>query len=399
MSYTYIQSSGVIVSDTADTRAEVEQEWKDALGRQDLITAPDTPQGVLITAETLARQGVARNNADLANQINPNLATGIFLDALAALTGLERRPATRTRVSGVILSGIPQTNIPAGVMAKTKSGDVFALVISVSLGVSGTATGVFDAIEPGPIHCAPGDLDTIVDLSVLGWESITNPLAGVPGDPEMTDDELFMLRRLTLARQGISTVEAQISGLYDIPGVKSLQFRENVTDVTAVIDGITMKPHSVWACVSGGADEDIARSLLNNKTDGAGWNGAISVGVVEPWSGQTYTVLFDRPIEIHVMARVTVKASSVVSVDPNTAVRDAIMTYAAGRQRGERGIVVGANASPFEVASAINREAPVLHISKVEIARVGDSFQTAEIEIAVNEIATITPSSIMVVLA
>ena len=84
--YEYLTESGVIVPDTADTRNEVVSEWRNALG-QDLITDDETPQGLLINAETIARQEVARNNANIANQINPDLAEGVFLDAIWALTG------------------------------------------------------------------------------------------------------------------------------------------------------------------------------------------------------------------------------------------------------------------------------------------------------------------------
>lgn len=394
MAYDYIRNTGVIIPDTFDTRSAVEQEWKDALNRQDLVTTPDTPQGVLITAETITRQSIARNNAELANQINPELATGMFLDAICGLTGLERRKASKTFVRAVTLSGVANTNIPAGVRARTDAGDIFALLHPVVLDATGAGTGNFEAVEYGAVYCAAGDLAFIVD-KVLGWETITNPTSGVLGEPEETDEQLYMRRRLTLARQGISTVEAQVSGLYDLPGVKSLQYRENVTSQTADIDGITMAPHSVWACVDGGTDMDVARSLLNNKTDGAGWNGAVSVSVVEEWSGQTYTVLFDRPTEIPIMAEITVR--SAVEVDPQTAVRDSIMAYVNGLHRGERGLMVGQNVSPFEFSGAINREFPLLHVANVRLALVGDDWQTGEIAIAINEKATITVSSIMVI--
>ncbi len=60
--YEYITLSGVIVPDTAVTRAIVEAEFKNAFG-EDLITSPETPQGVLITNEVLARDSFLRNNA------------------------------------------------------------------------------------------------------------------------------------------------------------------------------------------------------------------------------------------------------------------------------------------------------------------------------------------------
>ena len=83
--YQYIDTTGVIVPDTATIQSEVEGEYKAVFG-QDLVVTPNTPQGVLITAEVAARSNVVRNNAALANQINPNLAGGVFLDAIWAVS-------------------------------------------------------------------------------------------------------------------------------------------------------------------------------------------------------------------------------------------------------------------------------------------------------------------------
>ncbi|MHC5543543.1 baseplate J/gp47 family protein, partial [Singulisphaera rosea] len=100
--YQYLDATGVIVPDTSSLLADVQSEYQAVFGA-DLIVTPDTPQGVLITAETLARTEVVNNNAALANQINPNIAGGVFLDAILALTGMQRTPASPTVVTNVTL--------------------------------------------------------------------------------------------------------------------------------------------------------------------------------------------------------------------------------------------------------------------------------------------------------
>ena len=60
--YEYLVPQGIIVPDTSATLAEVQDEWQAALGA-DLIVTPDTPQGVMINAEALARNNVINNNA------------------------------------------------------------------------------------------------------------------------------------------------------------------------------------------------------------------------------------------------------------------------------------------------------------------------------------------------
>ena len=103
----------------------MQNEYKAIFGA-DLIVTADTPQGMLITAEALSRTQEVSNNAALANQINPNISGGVFLDAIMALTGMQRTSATKTIVSAVTVTGVASTAIPAGSQAKTAAGDIFA---------------------------------------------------------------------------------------------------------------------------------------------------------------------------------------------------------------------------------------------------------------------------------
>src|SRR3982751_47655 len=95
--YQYLTSTGTVVPDTSQLLSELQTEFRQIFG-QDLVVSADTPQGVLITALALARAAVVTNNAALANMLNPNLAIGVYLDAIMALTGMERTVATRTLV-------------------------------------------------------------------------------------------------------------------------------------------------------------------------------------------------------------------------------------------------------------------------------------------------------------
>src|ERR1700748_1520530 len=95
--YNYISTTGTIVPDTSDILSDVQTTYQDVFGT-DIVLTPDTPQGLLITAEALAEAAVAANNAQLANQINPNIAGGVFLDAILALTGMQRTAQTQTQV-------------------------------------------------------------------------------------------------------------------------------------------------------------------------------------------------------------------------------------------------------------------------------------------------------------
>lgn len=393
--YEYLDKTGVIVPDTAEVQADVEGEFKAAFG-QDLVVTANTPQGVMITAEVAARSNVLRNNAAVANQINPNLSGGVFLDAIWALTGGKRLAATYSVCPGVHLIGTPGTFIDAGAQASLSDGTLFASVSAVTLDGGGNAYVDFQAVEPGPIAVPVGALSQVV-TGILGWDQVTNPTAATLGRLVESDFASRQRRKNTLSLQNVALPQSITSALYDIPNVKSLQFRENYTNAPATIDGIALVANSVWACVDGGTDAEIFVALLSHKSLGANWNGAVSASVTDLASGQSYLVKFDRPTEVPVQARVTVRnARSLVNVAQ--AVRDAIVNYANGKQEGEPGFVVGGAVGPFELGGAVNREAPGVYVQKVEISLASvTSWTTDSINVALNEKATIAPGSIEVI--
>lgn len=390
--YQYIDSTGVIIPDTSTILAGVQAEYKSAFGN-DLVVTPDTPQGVLITAEALARAEVVNNNAALANQINPNVAGGVFLDAILALTGMQRTPSTPSTIANVALTGVPGTVIPAGTQAKTAVGDLFQSITIVTLDGTGNATVNFQSVNSGPIPCAINALTSIV-TNVLGWETVTNPTAAVLGTNTQSDQSARALRLNTLAFQAVALPEAITSALYNVSGVQSLTFQENIADTTQTINGISMISHSIYACVNGGTDNNVAAAMLENKSSGCGWNGSTTVNVVEPASGQTYAVKFDRPTQVGILVRVT--TSNGVAAD----IQQAVLDYAAGIVDGLTGYVVGGDVSPFEIAGAITREFPQYYIKNVEISLTSPvSYQNSPIAIAVNQIPLTQVGYITVVIS
>lgn len=391
--YQYVTQTGVILPDTAEIRTDVENDFREAFGG-DLDVSPETPQGLLITGETLARDQVVRNNADLANQINPNIAGGVFLDAIWRLTGGQRVAATPSIVREVALTGVPGTIVPAGSLASVgPEGAQFRLLSAVVL-TGGAGSGLFQSVDLGAITAPIGALNQIV-TGVLGWETVNNPSAAEVGRDEESDIASRIRRRQTLALQGITLPEAIMSGLYTVEGVRSAVFRENVTNATIAIEGVSLVEHSVYICVDGGSDEDVALMLLRKKSVGAAWNGNTTVPTVEPYSGQTYDVKFSRPALVPIYVRVTVRGGAAFP-DVAGLVRSAMTDYAAGLQEGETGFVVGADISPFELAGAVNRVAPTIYVQLVELSTDGTTFSSANVTITIAQLATLLAGNIAV---
>lgn len=390
--YKYIASSGVIIPDTGDQRTAVENEFKAVFG-QDLDVSPETPQGVLITMETENRDAVARNNAELANQINPDIAGGVFLDAIWALMGGQRWDATRSILTQVAFGGVPGTIIPKGSLAETMAGDQFSTTRALIIGKDGKTTGDMRAVDTGLTECPAGQLNGIAS-SVLGWETVTNPTSAVLGRVAESDLQSRRRRKLTLAKNTVSVGEAITSALYELEGVRSLAYRENYTDVPMTFEGITMVPHSVYVCVEGGDSQEIAEALLRTKTIGAAFNGSEEIEVPEPVSGQTYNVKFDRAKEVVLLCRVTVKKTS---VDAQTIIPEAVDAWANGETEGDGGLVVGREVSPFEISAGVNSAEPRLFVTRVELSLNGTKWSSDTFPIKLTEVARINRSAVQVV--
>lgn len=368
--YIYTDSTGVITTDTSVIQTQVEDEYRAALGA-DLNVSPNTPQGVLIATEVLARTAVADNNAEIANQINPDISGGVYLQALMALLGSY----TLTGAPSIVLAtltGVPGTVIPKGSQAsETAAGAIFATTIDIVIPSGGTISNVeFQSLINGPVPCAAGNLTQIVN-GVLGWETVNNPSAGTPGTLDLSDNQIRTLRKNTLAAQGMGFAQAISSDLYLTPGVTSLSFRENTASTSQTIDGVLMVPHSMYTCVAGTASSiDIATTITNSKNGGCAYNNGLGIqvqqDVVNAYSGQVIPVLFDRPSQVTVAVRVTVAALSSVQ-DMNETVSNAVVAYAAGELANMPGFVVGANVSPSQIAAGIAQQIPGIFIQSVEV--------------------------------
>ena len=270
------------------------------------------------------------------------------------------------------------------------AGDEFQSTTIATIPVGGSIDVVFQAVNSGAIICLAGTLTTI-QSGIVGWNSITNATDGVEGNAQQTDSNLRLFRSNTLSSQAVQTTNAIISALYNVSGVLSLSFRENVESTTQIIDTITLVPHSIWACVYGGTDANIAQAIIDNRSAGSNFNGSVSVPITVS-SGQIINVLFDRPAVITMLVRITVKLTSTSSVTASL-IQQTIYDYANGNIAGEPGFVVGSNVSPFEIASNVAILGGV-YVQLVEIAPSSTAiYQSTEYAIAINEIASIPSTS------
>lgn len=392
MSYNYIVESGVIVPDTSTIKAEVEAEWLLIAG-PDATIDPSSFEGRLIDATVTERISVARNNAELANQLNPNMANGSFVDAHLSLVGGARDGEEQSTVE-CELTGIAGTNILAGAYVEDVNKQLWFLVSTTQIGASNTVTASFRSLNYGPIPAAIGEINKIIS-GVVGWETVNNAAAAVEGKLEQNDVSAKRQRRAELGANTRSVSYSVIAAVTGLEGVDSVQFLENFTNADDTISGVFLKAKSSWLCVDGGVTSEIATAYYENRW-GTDFNGAVVYQYTDPISGQVADVKFDRATEKPVKCSIEVRVSQ--SQNAIEDVTNAILDYANGLVEGEPGFALGLDASPFEVASAVNAQLPNVFVKKCQLALLADPLSTDTVVNAIFEKSTIVRGDITVVI-
>lgn len=383
--YIFTDNNGIVVADTADIKETIQGEYQTALGA-DLSLEDSTPQGRLIDIETDARTAVIENNVLISNSINFNLAFGIMLDAWGANFGLTRGAATSSIVIATI-TGVAGTVISAGSQAATQNGDIFYLENMVTIPASGSVTATFLSLEKGTITCPVNSLTKIID-GTLGWETITNSASAVLGT-ETESDASFKQRFYDAGLfTGMSLVEDYNNALMNVPNVISCYVRDNGDSSAIVYDTVTIDGHSVFACVDGGDNTEVATALFKRKSGGCGWTGltgqSVTVNVVDPTYGDTYPVTFNRPEQVSIYIAVTASIGISIVEDLETAIQNAITNYI-------NTLKIGADVILLSLAAAINSAVPGINLTTLTIGTSSDSLASSNITIHINQVAkTIT---------
>lgn len=391
--YQYQIDTGVIVPDMSQTLSEVAAEFRAVFG-QSLSVDPSTPQGMLITRIAEMRDSVARNNCDVANQINPNVAGGVFLDALVGLHFGQRRAASRSTVTATV-TGTNGTIIPKGSVAKTTIGARFETMYAVT--ISGSTSVQMQAIETGSVGADAGTL-TKIETAISGWSTVTNPLAATLGGDVESDAQLRSRRLDMLGTQSTSTIAAIRSRLSaQVGGLISHAVVDNPTLSAKTIKGVSIAAKSIAVFTAGGASADIARAIYNTTPAGVPTVGATTVNVADTVvSGYSTPIKYTAAATVPVLVKVTVDTSP---LDLQTIIPELVVDYTNGEGATPRNFVIGGDVLPFEIASYINSREPSINIRNVEITKASPvSWSNSPITINLNQIPTIQLSSVTVVL-
>lgn len=324
MSIFTVTNQGVITVDTSSVRSDFEQAYTAALGAS-LNTDVSTAAGQLITSDTTAVTTAQQECVAIANESNVYYATGQALDVAASFYGYYRKQGVPTTVVAT-LTGSSGVAIPAGVIVSDGTNQ-YTLLDATSIPSTGTVSAEFQCTTTGPIECPAGTLTQII-TTISGWDSVTNPTAGIVGY-NSENDNVFRDRITAnfLNKRARAILGAIIDNVAAIDNVVSVVGGENPTNTTATVNGIEMPPHSIYLTVLGGNDATIAQVIAAQKTMGAETVGNTQVAYTDPRIGYQYTYKIYRPTIVPVYVQVQYATNAYTPANVETQIMGLISEY------------------------------------------------------------------------
>uniref|UniRef100_A0A6M3M4Q6 Putative baseplate protein n=1 Tax=viral metagenome TaxID=1070528 RepID=A0A6M3M4Q6_9ZZZZ len=263
-----------------------------------------------------------------------NNATGVQLDTLCALVGVERDGATYSTVT-LRFTGTSGAPVPAGTLCEGGGADGRARWLTTVDDVIGTILTVdieARAEETGATDAGAGTITTIV-TPVSGVTAVTNPAVAVEGEARETDAALRIKRAASLQVAGAGSTGAIRAAILALDFVISASVIDNDQAFAQVIQGKLLPANCsnamIWPNTLGVTQQqEIIEAIYTKLTAGVQPYGTDVTGTATGGDGFEHTVAFDWATTITAAVDCTlILDSGYVLADVDQALEDLITAY------------------------------------------------------------------------
>lgn len=288
-----ITNAGFEVASYPEIREALVQRMKEIYG-SDIDVSTGSADGIWIESLSLVINNILQSFLQLNANLNPDTATGIYLDVLSSLTNVIRKRATKSKASVLLLNNGAEditinqsSDVPfqlvdkAGVTWSVTSQNV-TLVGTKTRDANPTKYGasykgesvICECDEYGSIRAEKGWIDDTMELN--GNIVVTQEETAQVGSNAETDSELRARRNSYLASNSRTVTEGLTSSLLDITGIKDCLVYSNNTNGEIHTDSGDRTPipaHSIYVVLRyddfvSVSDSDVASIIYNKMTPG-----------------------------------------------------------------------------------------------------------------------------------
>lgn len=396
-----ITENGLLVPDVSDVLAGRLTDMTTALGGG-ASQSLSSPQGQIAQSDTEIIAQEYDKLLCLFNQVNPDYSTGRFQDGIGQIYFMNRISAQGTVVTATCIGKV-ETTIPAGSTAVDTNGYIYRSIDNATIPASGSIDVQFVNNTTGPIPCAVGALNQIY-RAVPGWDAITNVSPGVVGVDVESRIAFETRRKQSVARNARNMDGATLSAILETSGVLDAYVWSNRTAST-VNRGTTNFPviaHSIYICVYGGADADVADAIFRTYNPGANLNGDTTYTVydTENYSAPypEYVMQWQRSTATRVYFSVSLDSSLNPPSDITSQAKAMITKVFTGNYDGIEKARIGAtiNAGKY-YAPVISISPDTVGILSLQVSLDGVTYHPS-VTMGIDQIPTIQDSDITVTL-
>lgn len=394
-----ITDQGVILPDDSAILAGVQADIDSAFGGG-VDPSLQTPQGQIAQSETQIISDKNAQIAEVANQFNPDYASGRWQDALARIYFIDRISASGTVVSATCIGAVG-TTIPARSVAQDTAGYLYSSLADAVIDATGEVTVQFQCQTTGSIACPIGSLSKIYS-SVIGWDRVENNTAGVLGRDVETRTEFETRRRLSVAVNAVNTVESMRGALLSTNGVIDAYVIDNYTGAV-VNTGATAYPvaaNSIYAAVVGGASSDVANAIWSKLSPGCNMNGTTTYTVEDQTYADPkpqYVIKWVTPTSVPVSFAVSITNNPKLPANIATLVKNAILATFNGNDNRNSRASIASTIYVSRYYDGINETNPLLQVVSVLVGT-GGTATLAYKTFGIDQSPTLDASNIAVTL-
>lgn len=355
-----------------------------------------TPQGQLAQTETAIIGEKNDEIAYIANQVNPNFASGIWQDAIGEIYFIQRIPGAGTVVAATC-TGAVGTVIPAGSVAQDNNGYLYNSLLTTTIPSTGSVTINFQNQTQGAIACNIGALNRIY-TAVAGWDTVSNPAAGALGNLVESRAAFEARRAASVAGNSVNSLQSIFAAVTQVPNVIDCVVIDNATGSTVSYGptSYSLAAHSVCISVAGGSSADIGAAIWSKKPPGCSYNGNTSVTVYDTNYAipVPYTVTYLTPTAVPIYFKIQIQNNALLPANITQLVQNAVIASFNGE---DGGTTVGINSTSYSgrYYANINAISPYVNVIEVYIGA-SASPTTLLVSMGIDQLPTLAASNILV---
>lgn len=271
----------------------------------------------------------------LYSAFDPDFSSNDALDKILRVVGVKRDPGSFTKVE-VLMTGTPGTVVDAGSLVSISGGAKFSLLEQTEIEIGGTLA-VYEATERGAVKVLAGQI-SVIETPVVGWTTATNPQDGITGSEKELDSAARVRRNEHVVSGGSGRIDPIFFAVSNVVGVNAAKVFENDTDE---INARGQPKRSVEVVVDGGANDDVAQALWDNKPGATPYVGNVSGTIIDS-QGIERILPFSRTQLVAIYVTYEIQVDADFPVDGEDTIKDNTVT------RGDAlGIDVDVIVDPF----------------------------------------------------